>query len=217
MIEFYSEKEKKLKVLCVGSHPDDIEIGCGGTIIKWLDMNIIENIDWVIFSSNSIRRSEAKNSFSSFINNQASSSIIIEDYDDSFLPYYGKEIKEKFLEIKSKIANPDIIFTNYRKDFHQDHQFISNLTHNLFRDHLILEYEIPKYDPDLGNPNVFINLDNQIIKKKIDLILKHFPSQNHHHWFCEEKLSALNILRGIQSNNEKIYSESFYCSKIIIR
>tara|TARA_Y100000590_G_scaffold190494_1_gene216813 strand:+ start:131 stop:790 length:660 start_codon:yes stop_codon:yes gene_type:complete len=216
MLEILLNNNKPLKLLCVGSHPDDIEIGCGGSLIKWLENDMIENIDWVIFSSNKERRLEAERSAAGFVNKKASLAIFVESYKDSFLPYQAEQIKNSFIKIKKTIDNPDLIFTNYRNDLHQDHSFISSLTHNLFRDHLILEYEIPKYDGDLGNPNIFIQLDQKIIDRKFELIDKYFISQKNNHWFSKDKLTAINILRGIQSNNLKKYSEAFYSSKLFL-
>jgi len=215
LIKLDLDKKNNLHILYVGSHSDDIEIGCGGTLLKWLEEGKIKQVDWVIFSADEIRKKEAEKSAKMFTHNRCELNLFINNFRDSFLPYIGAEVKDYFLSIKTDI-NPDIIFTHYRKDLHQDHRFISDLTHNLFRDHLILEYEIPKYDSDLGNPNVFVQLDENIIENKLANIQACFQSQKENHWFSKKKLSALNILRGIESNNLNTYTEAFFCNKMIL-
>ena len=216
MEELVLDNSKELEILCVGAHPDDIEIGCGGTLIKWLESKNIKLINWIVFSSDGIRKKEAKKSAELFTDDKCELNLQINNYKDSFLPYEGAKVKDYFLSVKDS-TKPDIIFTHYRNDLHQDHRFISNLTHNIYRDHLIFEYEIPKYDGDLGNPNIFIQLDGDIITKKFDLIDNCFKSQKDNLWFSKEKLSSINIVRGIESNNANIFSEAFYCNKTVIK
>ena len=203
-------------VLCLGSHCDDIEIGCGGTILS-----LIENHDnilfhWVVFSSDGKRAQEALESANTFLRNVKHSNIVIKNFRDGFFPYSGSEIKTYFEQMKLE-CSPDLILTHYRNDEHQDHRLISELTWNTFRDHLILEYEIPKYDGDLGSPNCFIHLNASVCQKKIQYILESFKSQEGKHWFSEDTFLAIMRLRGIESNSPSKYSEAFYCKKMVLQ
>ena len=199
---------------CLGSHSDDLEIGCGGTILKLIETypNIICN--WVVFSSTSQREGEAYESASRFLKNAKEKNIIIKHFRDGFFPFTGIEIKECFEELKQDFQ-PDIVFTHYRNDSHQDHRLISDLTWNTFRNHLILEYEIPKYDGDLGSPNFFVQLDELICHKKINYIIESFKSQQGKHWFTEDTFLSMLRIRGIESNAPNKYAEAFYCRKVV--
>ena len=216
MFEFEVNSKKGIEILCVGAHSDDIEIGCGGTLLKWLNTKKISKVNWIIFSAEGERKEEAKKSAKLIVPSKIDLNIYFGGFRDSFFPFEGSKIKEYYLSIKKKI-NPDLIFTNYRNDLHQDHKLVSDLTYNLFRDNVILEYEIPKYDGDLGNPNIFVNLDENIVNRKFQIINECFISQRNHIWFSKDKLSALNILRGIESNNGSIFTEAFYSRKAILK
>jgi LmbE family N-acetylglucosaminyl deacetylase len=170
---------------------------------------------WVVFSSDEQRACEARQSANAFLTFVKSKVIIINNYKDGFFPFIGVKIKECFEQLKCEI-NPDIIFTHYRNDLHQDHRLISELTWNTFRNHMILEYEIPKYDGDLGSPNFFVHLEESICSKKIQYILDNFPSQRQKHWFDEETFSAILRLRGMESNAPSRYAEAFYCRKMVL-
>ncbi len=203
-----------LKILCLGAHSDDIEIGCGGTLLRLLsEYNNIE-VHWVVFGSSGIRNTEAVESANKFLGN-SKKNIIVKNFKDGFFPYLGEEIKTFFETLKQDI-HPDIIFTHYRHDLHQDHRVISELTGNTFRNHLTLEYEIMKYDGDIGNPNFFVQLNDAICQKKITHILESFKSQSNHHWFSKDAFFALLRLRGIECNAAENYAEGFYCRKIVI-
>lgn len=214
MLKFRLEQppESTYKVLCLGSHCDDIEIGCGGTILKLI--NTYPNIEfyWVAFSANALREQEAYNSANQFLKD-VKAKIIIKKFRDGFLPFNGIEVKEVFEQLKQ--FKPDIIFTHYRQDLHQDHRLISDLTWNTFRNHLILEYEIPKYDGDLGQPNFFVHLDQQTCQNKIKYILDSFQSQKEKQWFTEDTFLSILRLRGIESNAPDKYAEAFHCRKVV--
>jgi LmbE family N-acetylglucosaminyl deacetylase len=212
-ILFQKNKQEILNVLCLGSHCDDIEIGCGGTILKLITEYPNIHFYWVIFSSNEQRKQEAQKSSSLFLENVKTKKVIIHNFRDGFLPFFSMEIKDRFEEIKKEF-DPDLIFTHYRDDRHQDHRLISELTWNTFRNHLILEYEIPKYDGDLGIPNFFVNLDKSICQRKLCYIIENFESQKNKQWFDEETFTSLLRLRGIESNSSTRYAEAFYCRKI---
>jgi LmbE family N-acetylglucosaminyl deacetylase len=202
-------------VLCLGSHADDIEIGCGGTIIKLLETHKNVSVCWVVFGSEGKRTEEAHKSASLFLAAAATKTVIVKEFLNSFFPYIGLEIKRYFEQLKRDF-HPDVIFTHYRNDLHQDHRVISELTWNSFRDHLILEYEIPKYDGDLGSPNLFVHLDHSTAQKKLDFILESFPSQREKHWFDRETFLSILRLRGVESGAPTKYAEAFYSRKLVL-
>ena len=210
-----STKGKPLAILCLGAHSDDIEIGCGGTILKLIEENQVAVLYWVVFSSIKRRGREAKESARAFLENANRKTVVVKNFKDGFFPYDGRAIKTYFEGLKRKI-NPDVIFTHYRSDLHQDHRVISDLTWNTFRDQLILEYEIPKYDGDFGCPNFFVHLNASMCNRKIEYILKYFVSQRGNHWFGQDTFQSLLRLRGIESNAHGKYAEAFYCRKLVI-
>jgi LmbE family N-acetylglucosaminyl deacetylase len=203
------------QILCLGSHCDDIEIGCGGTILHLLEEQPRTAVHWVVFASTPDRAREARTSAIAFLEKAQCKNVAIEAFRDGFLPYSWKEVKEYFEELKLKIS-PDIIFTHYRDDLHQDHRLVSELTWNTWRDHLILEYEIPKYDGDFGSPNFFVELDGALCRRKSQYLLEHFPSQRNKHWFSEETFQALLRLRGMECCSASTYAEAFYCRKLVL-
>jgi LmbE family N-acetylglucosaminyl deacetylase len=215
-LEFESKAQNGINLLCLGAHCDDIEIGCGGTILKLAESFKINSFFWVTFCSNQERAKEANNSANLFLEKVTNKQIIIKDFRDGFLPYIGYEVKEYFESLKKQIQ-PDIIFTHYRHDLHQDHRLICELTWNTFRGNFILEYEIPKYDSDLGSPNSFVILDEEFAKKKVDIILENFKSQNTKEWFSRETLYSLLKLRAVETNAANNYAEAFYCRKSILQ
>jgi LmbE family N-acetylglucosaminyl deacetylase len=205
----------RYKVLCLGAHCDDIEIGCGGTILRLIKENPKTEFRWVVFSSNPVRKREAAKCARAFLESAARSRIEIRTFRDSFFPYQGKAIKESVESIKRGFQ-PDLIFTHYRHDLHQDHRLISELTWNAFRNLFILEYEIPKYDGDLGSPNFFVALDDAICRRKIANILGAFRSQAGKQWFSEDTFRALLRIRGMESNVEQKFAEGFHCRKAVL-
>jgi len=213
---YLSDSRKPLRrILCLGAHCDDIEIGCGGTVLRLIRENRDLEFYWVVFSSNPTRKREARKAAGTFLEGAKGSTVVVGSFRDSFLPYHGKAVKE-FVESIRKRFEPDLIFTHARDDLHQDHRLISELTWNAFRNHLILEYEIPKYDGDLGSPNFFVGFDEAICKGKIHRILTSFRSQWTKQWFSEDTFRALMRIRGIESNSEGRYAEAFYCRKLHI-
>lgn len=203
------------RVLCLGAHCDDIEIGCGGTILRLLENYTNVEFHWVVFSSNQERAREALASANHFLGSERSKNVAIRNFRDGFFPFIGEEIKEYFEQLKSEFV-PDLIFTHYRNDLHQDHRLISDLTWNTFRDHLILEYEIPKYDGDWGSPNFFVHLDESICRRKIKHLTDAFETQKAKSWFSGETFMAVLRLRGIESNSPTKYAEAFYCKKMVL-
>jgi LmbE family N-acetylglucosaminyl deacetylase len=203
------------RVLCLGAHCDDIEIGCSGTILKLLSRHRSLAFQWVVFSSDEKRKNEAVTSAEIILRGASSKTISIKAFKESFFPYVGAEIKDDFEQLKRNFS-PDLIFTHYRNDLHQDHRVISELTWNTFRDHFILEYEIPKYDGDLGTPNFFSPILENTCNEKVKTILDSFSTQSDKQWFSAETFYALMRLRGIECNAPSGYAEAFYCRKAII-
>jgi LmbE family N-acetylglucosaminyl deacetylase len=209
------KKGESLKALFLGAHSDDIELGCGGTILSLLEQGQDLEVWWVVFAASPARRLEAERSAEMFLMGAVKKKIVVRDFKESFFPYIGSEIKVYFEELKRTI-NPDIVFTHFRDDLHQDHRLISELTWNTFRDHLILEYEIIKYDGGLGSPNVFAHLSEEVCAKKMKYLMENFQSQRSHQWFTEETFRAILRLRGVESNAPEKYAEAFYCRKIVL-
>ena len=204
-----------LKILCLGAHSDDIEIGCGGTILHLLSLYSRAEVVWVVFSSGREREREARASAALFLQSARRQNVIVKTFRDGFFPYEGTKIKEFFEEIK-KDTDPDIIFTHYRNDRHQDHRTISDLTWNTWRQHLVLEYEIPKYDGDLGTPNCFVPLTAPLCSRKIKYICDVFQTQSNKAWLTEDTFQALLRLRGVECAAPHKFAEAFYCRKVIL-
>jgi LmbE family N-acetylglucosaminyl deacetylase len=203
-----------LAVLCLGAHSDDIEIGCGGTLLQLRQDGARVNFHWVVFSATGKRSEEARKAAELFTTG-CDKEVFVKEFRDGFLPYSGVPIKEFFEELKGRV-NPDVIFTHWQGDAHQDHRLICELTWNTFRNHLILEYEIPKFDGDMGRPNVFVPLEESAYQKKVDNLHKAFESQRAKPWFDRETFLGLMRLRGMESNAPSGYAEAFYARKIVI-
>jgi LmbE family N-acetylglucosaminyl deacetylase len=203
------------RVLCLGAHSDDIEIGCGGTILALLERFDDVIVNWIVFSSNQERACEARESADAFLGRARGKKIEVKQYRDGFFPFLGAQIKDDFEALKREYS-PDLVLTHYRDDRHQDHRLISDLTWNTFRNHLILEYEIPKYDGDLGSPNFFVPLQETVCSRKIRHIVDSFKSQRQKQWFDEQTFLATLRLRGMEANSPTQYAEAFYCRKAVL-
>jgi LmbE family N-acetylglucosaminyl deacetylase len=202
------------QILCLGAHSDDIEIGCGGAILQLAQQYPKAVFHWVVFSVAGVRAQEAQRSAVLF----AGSSLqgpLLKTFRDGFMPFDGASVKDVFEELKATVS-PDLIFTHSRKDAHQDHRLLAELTWNTFRNHLILEYEIPKYDGDLGQPSVFVPLDRELCRRKVSNLMEVFASQRGKHWFDEETFLSLMRLRGMECNSASGYAEAFYCRKLVL-
>src|SRR5712664_1186319 len=203
------------RILCLGAHCDDIEIGAGGTLLRLLREHSEVEVYWVVFSSTPVRRKEAARAANLFLASAKRKKVVIRNYRDSFFPSQQARIKGEFEKLKKEFA-PDLIMTHYRNDLHQDHRVICELTWNTFRSHLILEYEVPKYDGDLGTPNFFVGLDRATCERKAKHILDAFASQRSKQWFTEETFLALPRIRGVEANSRSGYAEGFYCRKFVL-
>ena len=210
-----SNNDKALKILCLGAHSDDIEIGCGGTILRLIDQYPNCTFHWVVFSAIGVRRSEAQQAAEWFAGSQRLDRLLLKEFRDGFMPFVGAEIKATFEELKETVS-PDLILTHHRRDAHQDHRLLSELTWSTFRNHFILEYEIPKYDGDLGQPNTFIPLESDVCQMKVRYLMNAFQSQRGKKWFEESTFQSLMRLRGMECNAPSGYAEAYYCRKFVL-
>jgi LmbE family N-acetylglucosaminyl deacetylase len=208
------EKSTPRNVLCLGAHSDDIEIGCGGTILRLAREYPNCVFHWVVFNAVGIRADEARRGATLFGGTNALKGPFLNEFQDGFMPFVGAEIKAVFEELKS--VSPDLIFTHYRKDAHQDHRLLAELTWNTFRNHLIFEYEIPKYDGDMGRPSVFVPLESELCEKKVAFLMDTFQSQRSKQWFQSDTFLSLLRLRGMECNASSGYAEAFYCRKLTL-
>jgi LmbE family N-acetylglucosaminyl deacetylase len=200
-------------VLCLGAHCDDIEIGCGGTLLRLRRANPEVDIRFAIFCSDAARAAEARACAAHLLGPRAAERVQIFSHRDGFLPWDGAAVKQRFEDLKRQLS-PDLILTHYHRDLHQDHRLVSELTWNTWRDHLILEYEIPKYDGDLGAPNSFVPLSEDDVKQKVDALLDAYASQRTRSWFDAETFRALMRLRGVECQSR--YAEAFYARKLVV-
>jgi LmbE family N-acetylglucosaminyl deacetylase len=205
--------DRPLRVLALGAHPDDIEIGCGGTFLAWLRDAVPLDVMWVVCGGSGDREAEARRSADYFLRRASRREVIVHGFRDGYFPYEGAGLKDEFERLKGSVE-PDLIFTHYRDDRHQDHRVVSDLTWNTFRHHTILEYEVPKYDGDLGAPNVFVPFTREVAEAKAHALLAHFPSQTVKHWFTADTFLGLARLRGVEAASSAPYAEGFYVRKL---
>lgn len=201
------------RILCLGAHSDDIEIGAGGAILTLLRRHARAEVRWVVFGAPGERGEEARRSAASFIGAASESRVDVHGFRDGYFPAEFVALKDSFEALKRDFA-PDLILTHHRADHHQDHRSIAELTWNTWRDHLILGYEIPKYDPDLGNPNVFIPLDAELAERKVAALMAHFATQRSKRWFTPETFHGLMRVRGVQAAAPTGLAEGFFGPKL---
>ena len=213
-LPFPSGRDGGLRVLAIGAHSVDIEIGCGGTVLRLVEDGLAASVGWVVLSAAGERAEEAQASAAAFLKQAPEHEVVLRDFRDVFLPYSGFQVKEFFEELKR--FDPDVVLTHRRDDVHQDHRLVGELTWNTFRNHLVLEYEIPKYEGDLGHPNLFVTLDRSRCERKIELLMEGFRSQRDHRWFTEDTFWSLLRLRGLESNSPTTYAEAFHARKVVI-
>lgn len=204
----------RMSVLCLGAHSDDIEIGAGGTLLTWLARGLKLDIVWCVLSAGGTREDEARASACDFLQGASTACVEVMNFKTSFFPSQGEEIKTWFETLKSRVE-PDVILT-HRGDLHQDHREVSRHTWATFRDHLILEYEIPKWDGDLGQPNLYVPLAANILQRKTELLLAHFGTQRSKDWFDEETFRALARLRGMECRAPERFAEAFFAQKLTL-
>ncbi len=204
-----------LRLLCIGAHSDDIEIGCGGTILEWLSTYIHAEVTWVVLCAPGARTHEARDSANALLRKAKQRNLVLRDFQDGYLPAQFNQAKDLFEEFKAS-GKPDLILTHYLEDRHQDHRLIAELTWQTFRDHLILEYEIPKYEGDLAQPNLFVPLSNDMGRYKVDHLMQHFGSQRSKVWFRPETFFGLMQLRGMECRAESGFAEAFHARKLCL-
>lgn len=202
-------------LLCIGAHSDDIEIGCGGTLLRIIRENRDLTVHWVVFSAEGKRADEARSSADHYLSGVAEKNVRLEAFRNGFFPYIGGEIKEYFETLKQSV-NPDLVLTHYRGDFHQDHRLLAELTWNTFRRHAILEYEIPKFDGDLGRPNTFVTLTESDFEEKVRRLKTYFRSQRSKPWFDDSLFRGLSRLRGMECHSSSGLAEAFYARKLVL-
>jgi len=204
---------KTLSVLAIGAHADDIEIGAGGAILTWIASGARVEVDWCVASALGERAAEARASAGDFLSGAARADVHLANFRDGYMPADRSAVKD-WVEGLKRLA-PDVILTHQRNDAHQDHRLINELTWNTFRDHLILEYEIPKWDGDLGQPNAYVELSEALLARKIELLMKHFGSQRSKAWFDDETFRGLARLRGVECRAR--YAEAFFARKLTMK
>ena len=206
---------EKLSLLCLGAHSDDIEIGAGGTLLSWLASGAMLDVCWRVLSAPGERAAEARRSAAGYLAGAVAADIGTADFRDGLFPEQGVAIKA-WMEALKRDRSPDIILTHRRDDAHQDHRTVSRLTWNTFRDPLILEYEIPKWDGDLGRPNLYVPFNEAAMDRKIALLIEQFASQRSKDWFDAEKFRGLARLRGMECRSPGRYAEAFVLRKAIL-
>ena len=209
----FANSGDRLSVLCLGAHSDDIEIGAGATLLNWLERGVRLRVHWCVLSGVGEREREARASAAEFLSGVAEANVEVMGFRDGFFPQHGEAIKSWFEELKNRV-DVDIILTHRRDDAHQDHREVSRLTWNSFRDHCILEYEIPKWDGDMGQPNLYVPVPASTLKRKIDLLIRHFGSQRSKQWFDAETFLGLARLRGMECRAPERYAEAFFARKL---
>jgi len=202
-----------LRILCLGAHSDDIEIGCGGSILRLLAQHPGSSVTWVVFAANEQRTLEARASAAEFLTDAGQSTVIVHAFKESYFPHVASEIKDAFEALK-RSTQPELVLCHHRHDMHQDHRVIAELTWNTFRNQLIAEFEIPKYEGDLGQPNLFVPLTLAQANRKVDALMRHFTSQASRTWFRPDTFNGLMSLRGIECNAPEGRAEAFHVRKL---
>lgn len=210
-----AKRGERLCVLCLGAHSDDIEIGAGGTILRLISEGVLLDVHWCVLSAPGVRAREASDSALAFLDGAASHKIELAEFEDSYFPSQTREIKQWLTALRERIS-PDVIFTHARDDAHQDHREVNRLTTNIFRNHLVLEYEIPKWDGDLSQHNTYVPLTTAIMDRKVELLLKHFGTQRSKDWFDELTFKGLARLRGMECRAQERFAEAFTSRKLAL-
>ena len=204
-----------LRLLCLGAHCDDIEIGCGATVLDLIASGTPVEVAWCVVGSTPRRAEEARGCAAAFLAGAAAAHVDVQAFRDGHFPWQGSAIKEWFESLKA-LPRPDLILTHTRDDRHQDHREVCGLTWNTFRDHLILEYEIPKWDGDLGRPSVYQPVSAAALERKVDLLHRHYPTQSGKHWFDRDTFRGLARLRGLECNSPSRFAEAFHAPKLLL-
>lgn len=211
----FSKPGQALNVLCLGAHSDDIEIGVGGTLLSWIASGVELHVHWCVLSACGTRHAEALAGANAVLEGAASRKIECKDYRDGYFPYQGADLKDCIEDLKGR-TNPDVVFTHRRDDAHQDHREVCRLTWNAFRNHSILEYEIPKWDGDLGQPNLYQPISAAVMERKLEVLQTSFGTQRGKDWFDPETFRGLARLRGVECRSPDRYAEAFVARKLML-
>jgi LmbE family N-acetylglucosaminyl deacetylase len=215
-LTFGADLDRPLELLCLGAHSDDIEIGCGGTLLRVLGARPGTRVRWVVFSGDERREEETRASAADFLADAGNADVTVHRFRESYFPYIAGEIKDAFEALKQAGAPPDIVFSHRRDDQHQDHRALAEFTWNTFRDQVVLEYEIPKYEGDLGHPNLYVPLDEPVADRKVELLMRHFSTQRSKNWFRPETFRGLLAIRGVECNAASGAAEAFHARKLVV-
>jgi LmbE family N-acetylglucosaminyl deacetylase len=204
-----------LRLLCIGAHSDDLEIGCGGTVMTWLASTRGIEVTWVVLSAEGARASEARRSARALLTRAVAPKVVIATFRDGYLPGQYIDVKSFFEDLK-KVVNPDVVLTHWLQDRHQDHRMAADLTWNTWRNHLVLEYEIPKYEGDLAPPNAYVPVPASIARRKVSHLRRYFSSQQRKDWFVTDNFLGLMRLRGMESRSASGFAEAFHARKLVL-
>jgi LmbE family N-acetylglucosaminyl deacetylase len=207
--------DQPLRLLCIGAHSDDLEIGCGGTVLTWLATMPALEVTWVVLSAEGARDPEARSSARALLRRAAARKIVIANFQDGFLPAQYADVKCFFEDLKGTI-NPDVVLTHWLQDRHQDHRLTAELTWNTWRNHLVLEYEIPKYEGDLAPPNAYVPVTTSFARRKVSHLRRYFPSQRSKDWFDVDNFLGLMRLRGLECRSASGFAEAFHARKLVL-
>lgn len=213
-LSFKLPADRPPRFLFLGAHCDDIEIGCGGTVLEMLQRYPEAEFHWVVFSAGEKREAEAREAAHKFLGDEKQSNVIVKDFRGAYFPDEWAGIKDYIETLKP--IQPDVVFVHTRDELHQDHRVLGELVWNSFRDHLVLEYEIPKFDGGLGSPSVFVPVSHQHMQQKVNVLMQVFKTQHDKQWFTPETFTGLMRLRGIECNSAHGYAEAFYCRKAVL-
>jgi LmbE family N-acetylglucosaminyl deacetylase len=200
-------------VLCLGAHCDDIEIGCGGSLLRWQHEFPNTNFHWVVFAGEEQRAVETRQAAALLCGPAARLKLDILDFRASYFPSQFAALKDTFERIKSE-TQPDLILTHHLADRHQDHATLAELTWNTWRSCLILEYEIPKYEGDLGHPNFYVPISAATMQQKVTVLMDCFKSQQHRAWFTPDTFTSLARIRGVECAAPGRFAEAFHARKV---
>jgi len=209
-------RPRRLQILCIGAHCDDIDIGCGGAMLSLLKQHRGAHVTWVVFASTAAREAELRASARSFLRAAGNARVLVHRFRDGFFPAHYAAIKEIFESLK-QLPDPDLVFSHHRADLHQDHRVVAELTWNTFRNHLILEYEIPKYEGGLTTPSAYVALSRAQVERKISILLRSYQTQLSKRWFTDDTFRALMRLRGLESGDGSGWAEGFHVGKFLLQ
>jgi len=199
-----------LQLVCLAAHPDDIEIAAGGTLLALAERGGVEG-HWLTMSGSPERRSEAKAAAWAFLPDSQSS---FHEFPDGRLPAHWNEVKDIVHDFAAAVPDVDLVLAPRTDDAHQDHRLLGTMAPTVWRDALVLHYEIPKWDGDLGRCNSCVPISTELGRRKVALLNEHYPSQRDRDWWDDETFLALMRIRGMECRSR--YAEGFQASKAVL-